>query len=116
MFETILSILCLLLALLGLAWLIRLAAMRLMVPKDSGRRALMVLLDEETAEFELRAALESARWAERCCPVILAVDCGLKGHTREICRKLCAAYENVLLLPAAALPEFCDRAPWLQRK
>ncbi len=112
MFETIMSILCLLLALLGLAWLIRLAAMRLMIPKASGRRALLVLLEEETAEFELRAALECTRWAERCCPIILAVDCGLEGPTKQICRRLCAEYENIALLPADALPDFCRKAPW----
>ena len=112
MFETIMSIVCLLLALAGLAWLIRWSAMQLMVPKSRGRRVLLVFLDGEEAELELRAALECTRWTGRCCPMILAVDCGLKGRDRDVCQMMCAEYDNILLLPAESLPDFVRRAPW----
>ena len=112
MFETIMSVLCVLLALVGLAWLIRWTAMRIMVPKSRGRRALLVLLEGDDAEIELRAALECARWAERCCSTVLAVDCGVTGRAKSVCYKLCQEYGNILLLPAEELPAFLRRAPW----
>lgn len=114
MFETVLSVLCLLLALTGLAWLIRWTAMRLMVPKARGRRVLLVFLDGENAEMDLRAALECTRWAERCCPMVVAVDCGLGGHTLQVCHKMCTEYGNILLVPADRLSDLAMRAPWRQ--
>ena len=116
MFETIMSILCMLLALMGLAWLIRWTAMRIMVPKSRGRRALLVLLDGDDAEMELRAALECTRWAERCCSVVLAVDCGITGRAKAVCHKMCQEYGNILLLPAEELPAFLQSAPWRKLK
>jgi hypothetical protein len=101
MFETIIYIIVLLLSIAGLADIIRWAGIALLIPKGRRQQALIVRLNDDAAELDLRAAIECAtRLGIRACSVILAVDCGLSPKVKDVCRCLCIENQNVILCKA----------------
>jgi len=98
MFETIIYIIVLLLSIAGLADIIRWIGIIFLIPKGRRQQALIVRLNDDAAELDLRAAIECAtRIGIRACPVILAVDCGLSPKVKDICRCLRSENQNVIL-------------------
>lgn len=104
MFEAILIIITLFLALIGLTTLIRQLALMIIGTGKAHKQALIVCLDDYNAEIDLRGAIERTKWMGNTKGTILAVDCGLEEHTLQICRSICVDYGNVLLCKADKLP------------
>lgn len=98
MVEIILSIATLILALIGLTSTIRYLALMIVSPQKSRKQAYLILLNDENAEFELRSALERAKWDNVFySSPILAVEYKLDEETSEICRKIAEEYSNVIV-------------------
>ncbi|HCC35257.1 MAG TPA: hypothetical protein DEQ02_06320 [Ruminococcaceae bacterium] len=89
MFETILYLIILFFALIGVVDIIQTVVLRLLIPKTQARQIVLLMLKTDDAEVALRHAVEktrAARFSKR--EYILAVDCGLSAEMLEVCRKL----------------------------
>jgi len=98
MVEFILSVATLLFALIGLTSTIRFISLFFVVPHKNGKQAYLILLNNKNAEFELRAAIERAKWDNvfNLSP-ILAVEYELDDETSKICNKISEDYTNVIV-------------------
>ena len=98
MVEIILSIATLIFALIGLTSTIRFIALFIVAPHKTGNQAYVIMLNDENAEFELRAAIERAKWDNIFyASPILAVEYKLDDETGEICKKIAEEYNNVIV-------------------
>ena len=98
MVEIILSVATLIFALIGLTSIIRFITLLFVVPRKNGKQAYVVLLNDKNAEFDLRAAIERAKWDNvfNLAP-ILAVEYELDDETSKICKKISEEYTNVIM-------------------
>lgn len=98
MFEYVMSIIIILLAVIGLTSLIRYTALIILSPRIPKNQAFIVILNDRDAEIQLRAAIEQTRWlGKHLCSTILAVDCGLDQNTRDICYRIAQHYDNIIM-------------------
>ena len=98
MVEIILSIATLIFALIGLTSTIRFIALIIVAPPKIGKQAYVIMLNDENAEFELRAAIERSKWDNIFYSLpILAVESDLDNETGEICKKIAKECTNVIV-------------------
>ena len=82
------------LAVIGLASLLRALSLRLFRLKDDGTVLYITHIrsGSENAEFVLRSALSRQRWCAGFSRGIVCVDCPLDEKTRRICEGVCREY------------------------
>ncbi|MEG1887508.1 MAG: hypothetical protein RR177_05210 [Oscillospiraceae bacterium] len=107
MMEIIINVIALILAIIGIVGVIRYFALLIFAPKQRGKCAVMVLLKDDSAEFEFRAAIERLRWDNifYLSPLI-AVDCGLDSEGKAICEKIAFENKNVIFCSKNELTEY----------
>lgn len=93
--EILLAIIVLFFALWGLSDCLRLAVMRVLVPRDKKRRFIVPVGDIE-GYYDLLSELELIRWHNERHPIVMIVDIGMDQETRQMCEK--EVLENPFLI------------------
>lgn len=110
--EIFLYILAVIFALLGLSETIHRVACYFLSADDFPPFFMIVPLQGENAELELRTALENIRqkrFGRRAFLGVVAVDVGLSAETNAVCQTLCAESGCISFCPKERLWEIlCD--------
>ena len=111
MFELIMKIVFVLLAVLGIAELFRLLLFWMLRTENPNRfyLSLSVKGHDEEVEIALRSALERVRWMGRGEVQLVCIDSGMDEETRRICEVMSEEYPEIRFCTPSDLPEILCR-------
>lgn len=115
MLETVSMISFVLLAVVGVADLVRYVIHHLLKTKNPGRLYLILTLrgHEEGAEIMLTSAIERLNWITGEDKKLICVDCGMDEETRKVCGIISARYPGVEICTPEELAELLSKPVYI---
>jgi hypothetical protein len=91
--QMLMYVIVITLAALGLVNLLYRISLAVMLPKKYENHALVVKLEDENCEFQLRSAIKKRdHFGPKAFMKIIAVNCGISDEMKHVCRVI--SYEN----------------------
>lgn len=98
MFDLIMKVVFVLLAVIGMAELFRIFLFRLLKTRNPGTLYLVISFcgHDEEAELALRSAAERLKWSGHGQARLLCVDRGMDEETRKLCELVCEENPEII--------------------
>lgn len=94
-----------LLVLAGITCLVRFVFYVVLTVRTGAKPWVIVRLEDDNCELQLRGALEQCHWLGSACGGVLAVDCGLSDEGRTVCERMRKTHPGVKVCSPDTLEE-----------